>query len=514
MVNPTLPVEVPDDLALQDAGTLPWPTRRQLFAGLMCYFGLHVVIRTFLSSSVGLDESEQVLFAQRLSWGYGPQPPLYTWLQIGFFSLFGQSIFSLALLKNLLLFCTYCLTYTNARLVTRSHAAGIAAAVSLLFVPQVVWESQRDLTHSVLGATLSAAAFCCLLRALATRRTVWYLLLGLCAGLGLLSKFNSGLWMAAICLATLSIREHRPALLDKRILLTAGICLLVFLPHGTWMLTHKHLAFESASKLKLEAAGAWLKPASIGVRNLLVAVVSFLGPLLLMYTAVFFKAERRPVLPESETNYQKLLLRTFLFVALLTVTLVVAFRATGFRDRWLLPLLIAVPVLLIAMLRDRLDPLRLRRLVTAGGTVAAVVTLLIPGRILFGAKVHREEPLMRPYDALAAELRSAVPPSSFLVADTTLLAGNLRLALAPMTVVTPDQVDLFNCQELHCLLVWDTRRGDLPPQPLLDWAQAWTTMNLSQVPTQYVTARYKFHDSRQMRLGILILNQPPKRLAL
>jgi len=376
-----------------------------------------------------------------------------------------------------------------------------------VFIPQVAWESQRDLTHSVLGATLSAAAFCCLLRTVATRRTAWYLILGLCAGLGLLSKFNFGLWMAGLCLATLSVREHRPALLDKRILLTAGICLLVLLPYGTWLLTHKHLAFGSAFKLKLEASSGWLRPISIGMRNLLVAVAAFLGPLLLVYAVIFFRAAKRPISPEAETSYQRLLLRTFLFVALLTVTLVVGFRATGFRDRWLQPLLIAVPVLLIAMLRDRLDPLRLRRLLTAGGTVAAIVTLLIPGRILFGAKVHREEPLMRPYGALAAQLRSAVPPSSFLVADTILLAGNLRLALAPMTVVTPNQVDLFNCREPHCLMVWDARRRDLPPQPLLDWAQVWTT-NLSQGPIQYVTAKYKFHDSRQMRLGILILSQP------
>src|SRR5436309_7206529 len=219
---------LPDAAGSGEVGPPAWPTRRQLFAGLVCYFGLHIIIRTFLSSSVDLDESEQVLFAQRLSWGYGPQPPLYTWLQIGFFSLFQPSIFSLALLKNLLLFCTYCLTYTNGRLVGRSHAAGVAAAVSLLFIPQVVWESQRDLTHFVLSATLSAAIFCCFLRVLATRRTAWYLVLGLCAGLGLLSKFNFGLWIAALTLAACSVRELRSAVLDKRILLTATISVLAF----------------------------------------------------------------------------------------------------------------------------------------------------------------------------------------------------------------------------------------------------------------------------------------------
>ena len=489
----------------QEAGPLAWPSRRQLFVGLLCYFGIHVIIRTFLSSSVDLDESEQVLFAQRLRWGYGPQPPLYSWLQIGFFSLFGQLIFSLALLKNLLLVCTYCLTYTNARLVTRSHAAGVAAAVSLLFIPQVVWESQRDLTHSVLSATLSAAACYCLLRVLATRRAGWYLLLGICAGLGLLSKLNFGLWIGALILASFSVRELRPAVVDKRILLTAAMCVLAFLPYGIWMLTHDQLAFGGASKLKLQASGEWLKPAAVGIRNLLVAVASFAGPLVLAYVAIFFKAPKSPVSPGTETAYEKLILRALLFTALLTVSLVLGFRATGFRDRWLQPLLITTPVLLISMLRDRLDPLRLRRLMVAGGMVALAVTIMIPGRILFGAKVHREEPLMRPYAALAAQMRSAIPSSSFRVADTGLLAGNLRLALGQQTVVTPSEARLFNCREPHCLLVWDARGRDLPPQALLDWAQTWATTDLSQVPPRYFTATYKFHDPRQMRLGMLIV---------
>lgn len=140
---------------------------------LLAYFTLHVAIRTLISPTADGDEAEQVMLAQKALWGYGSQPPLYTWLQIIFFKAFGFSIFSLALLKNLLLAGTYLLTYSNAKMVTRSRACGLAAALSLLFIEQIAWESQRDLTHTVLGATLAAATLQVFLRLHESKRTVW-----------------------------------------------------------------------------------------------------------------------------------------------------------------------------------------------------------------------------------------------------------------------------------------------------------------------------------------------------
>ncbi len=489
----------------QDSGTEAWPTRCQLLAAFLCYFGLHIVIRTLLSSSVDLDESEQVLFGQRLSWGYGPDPPLYTWLQIGFFSVFGQWIFSLALLKNLLLFGAYVLTYWNARLITRSHFCGVAAAVSLLFVPQFAWESQRDLTHSVLSSTLAAATLFCFLRSHETKRLLWWVLLGVCAGLGVLSKFNFGFWILGLLVAACSLRDFRPAVLHKGMWLAAMICVLILLPTGLWSLAHPQLAFGAASKLKLAESAGWLKPVSIALRNVIVAIVSFVGPLTLVYLAVFFKAPRQQAVLQPGPVYEKLLLRALLIIVGVSVLLVLCFRATGFRERWFQPILMCTPVLLIALVRDRLDRVRLRRILALGLTVTLAVAVVIPGRILFGAKLHREEPLMRPYDALAAQLRYLVPEDSFVVADTVLLAGNLRLGLPKTTIVTPAQVGLFKCEEPHCLIVWDARRGELTPETLLNWAQTWSGSALSKAQPQYFEATYKFRDPRRMRLGMMVV---------
>ncbi|MCB1880348.1 MAG: hypothetical protein KDI54_09880, partial [Gammaproteobacteria bacterium] len=46
------------------------------------YFLLQWLLRINMGSGFELDESELLLFGQRLQLGYSASPPLYTWLQI------------------------------------------------------------------------------------------------------------------------------------------------------------------------------------------------------------------------------------------------------------------------------------------------------------------------------------------------------------------------------------------------------------------------------------------------
>src|SRR5215471_55032 len=131
------------------------PIPRQVLLVTLTYFAIQIVLRLLISNSADRDEADQLVQTQKLSWGYGPQPPLYTWIPLAFLKVFGLSLLPVLLLKNLLLFCTYLLTYLNAKFTTNRHDCGVAAAASLLFIPQIAWESQRDLNHSVLASTLA-----------------------------------------------------------------------------------------------------------------------------------------------------------------------------------------------------------------------------------------------------------------------------------------------------------------------------------------------------------------------
>src|SRR6266576_3897790 len=87
------------------AGLLP--TRNQFLFILFGYFAIQLLTRSLISETIGIDEADQVVLGQKWSWGYGPQPPLYTWLLRMFVAGFGPSVFSLTLLRELMLFGVY-----------------------------------------------------------------------------------------------------------------------------------------------------------------------------------------------------------------------------------------------------------------------------------------------------------------------------------------------------------------------------------------------------------------------
>lgn len=477
---------------------------------LLGYLTLHLAIRTLLSSSADGDEAEQVMLAQQALWGYGSQPPLYTWLQIAFFKTFGLSVFSLALLKNLLLAATYLVTYWTATLVTRSRPCGLAAALSLLFIEQIAYESHRDLTHTVLSATLAAATLLVFLRTHESRRLAWYITLGFCFGLGCLSKYNYLFWPLALLIAALSIPRLRPTVLDKRMLLALAICSLVFLPNGLWILHHRDLAFAFVPKLSFQPGGNALASYAVLLGKLITALAKFLGPLALVYWALFRTAPSRrgdaPALSDESTPrlYTLFLKRTFLVVGGLLVVLVLGFRIGGIRDRWLQPVLVFAPVLAIAVLRDRLDPLRLKRLAAVSGLVMLVVIVGLPGRILVAEKLHRNEFLTHPYRQIARQMAEAIPESSRVQTPSRLLAGNLRLHLPDRLFVSFDADSLFANNQEPCFVAWDTEGSDQLPYVVrlwLEWHRPGTGLPAGAI--RYFTAPYQYHQQRQMRVALV-----------
>ena len=518
-----------------------------LFIGLFCYFALQVLLRVLCSTSVDLDESEQVVLCQKFCWGYGSDPPLYTWIQMPFFWVFGQSVLGLSLLKNLLLFSTYALTYAATRLLTRNRMAAIAAMLSLLYLPGVAWESQRDLTHSIFAGALSLAMLCCVLQLLRQRRTAWYWWLGVSAGAGLLAKYNYAFWLLGLFLAALSLSEARSVLLDKRILLSLGTCLVIFLPNGLWMLNHRDLALLTASKFDVRQSFAWVRVTLLGTKNLLLAVVEFALPLLVIYWLLFRRAlasrvlenapggatgptghvglRRNPVgrVPprgilsafqqpasqsepsETDRNWLELIVRAWAVILGILFLLVLLAHSTGFKDRWFQPILTALPVVAAALVETRLTSKRLYWMCGISTAVMVAVAIALPGRLLVAERLHREEPLTRPYAQLAGQIAPLIPGNSLVICDTRLLAGNLRLGLPNALVLPPELSPLMKTRQAHCLLVWDATRDEAPPPALLAWRMQFAPQASGDIGPRFFSATYRFHKSKQYCLGLLQL---------
>ncbi len=477
------------------------------FLGLLaCWFGFQVVLRTAISPTANLDEAEQLMLTQEWTLGYGPQPPLYTWLQSAVFALTGVSIFSLALLKNALLFGTYSLTYFAARMATGRHQAGVAAALLLFFIPQIVWESQRDLTHSVLASTLAVATFLALLRAQRNRGLPAYLALGAVIGLGALAKYNFALWAAGLLVAALTMAEFRGAILNWRAIPALLLAAAIVAPHGAWAWKNRDQVTRTASKLQMHAndggnasapqtAASALRARARGLAKMLWAVVRFIAPAGIVL-AVFVWPARARLLNQRAVPASRLLARAFAVIGVLLLMGILATGATGFKDRWFQPILICSAVALSAWSFEVWDRRRMAWLLGMAAVVMFCVAVFLPGKVFLAERTKREERLNFPLAELGGQLATRIPPNTTLIADSAFLAGNLRLGMPEFKVCSTVWRMPAN---RPCCLVWDGRERVAPPPGLAAIAVA----GEPGVPVS-LEAPLRNQGSRRYRLGALL----------
>jgi hypothetical protein len=71
------------------------------------YLAGHFLLRLALSPTLGMDDAEQILFAQQFALGYRfRQPPLFTWLLLPLVEIFGPGLLAVSVLRYLLLALT------------------------------------------------------------------------------------------------------------------------------------------------------------------------------------------------------------------------------------------------------------------------------------------------------------------------------------------------------------------------------------------------------------------------
>jgi 4-amino-4-deoxy-L-arabinose transferase-like glycosyltransferase len=480
------------------------PTGNQFLALLAAYLGLQLAARTFISQATGIDEAHQLVIGQSLRWGYGPHPPLYTWLMIFFLKVFGSSTFSLNLLRQALLFGIYVLTYINTKWLTRSHGCGIIAAVALQFHPTIVWESQRELTNSIVASLMVLATFYSFLHLRPDRWTAW-LAFGVFAGLTVIAKYNAAIFSVALVLSAASFPEFRPLVLHRRMAVAGLLALAVIAPNLWWVATHRDLAFGLVYKFGIHESMTWFKAVELGLFNWVKNLAAHIAPVVLVFAAVFW----RPIFVERgvhlQTTFEKLLWRTFLLVSVVPVLAVLLLKVTDFQDRWLQPLYVALPILLVCAVRARLDQTRLTALLILGALATLVVGTSVSGRLYFTEQRGRRDVLNAPLRELAAALKTRAQQADFFVTDGYWLAGNLRLRFPDKHVFCPDLAPPDINAGRRCLVVWDSARKPEPPVALLDFAREFAAG--PRPPAVYVEERWKYHRAKMLRLGSWMLDR-------
>ncbi|MBB6486323.1 glycosyltransferase family 39 protein [Rhizobium lusitanum] len=447
---------------------------------LAAYFLAQTIIRIAISDSLRIDEAQQFVVSQWLAWGYDAQPPLYNWLQYGVFEIFGTSVASFVIVKNLMLFCVYIAYHKLLRLLVVDKRLAAIGVLSLFTMPQMFWQAQRDLTHTVL-TLLAVVLFIYFVVSTIRRPSIFsYAMIGLWAGLGMLTKYNFALVILSVLVATFCHPEGRKRLFDLRLLLTLSLAVLVVLPHAVWMISNLDLVLTSTVNTMAEqGAGGKLSDIAHGISDLIKTTVEIIVPTSVVFLLVFRQSFLRSLRARSE--WSDFIGRILTSTAVILLALIFIVTLTELRDRWLLPFLFLVPAYFCLKLdaAGRQSQTDIKKFLYIPIVMMVALPIVIAGDILLARFFHSYQHLNTPYGTFLDKVIAAEGKQpSAIVTTTWHKAGNIRVNMPDTSVVsTAYPASDLSRQALGkgpVLLVWNERNGSQSSMPdeLKQWLEA------------------------------------------
>ncbi|MCG3201968.1 MAG: Lipopolysaccharide core galacturonosyltransferase RgtA [Gammaproteobacteria bacterium] len=448
---------------------------RSFYVGLAIYVVGFFLLRTMLSSTIGVDDVEQMIYAQDWRWGYNPsQPPFYTWLVLVATRIMGGSALAPQLVRYGILFLTFVFMYACARRIIRDPDLQVLAAFAPVLIYFVGWGAHQGFTHSALVGATTTATLWAMFRVV--ERGTWgeYLVLGIAFGLGLQSKYNFGMLMAALLLAAGMDRAARSRVLAPRMLLPVTIGIAMLAPSIIWLLQGHDLRDVLGSYVTYKAGdvdggGSSRLPA---LWSILRSSVSFIASFLVAAVVLFPQALRR--LPGGgdarEPDCGRLLGRFLILIYGVFAIGALAGLLEHVKIRWMYPVLILFPLYYLYR-AERVgvtirQMARLRAVLLGFVGLTVVLWMLQPA---FNGLLCGRCRLLEPYPALAEAIAadSGFVQGTIIAADEH-IAGNFRARFPAARVVAlpyPFYVPSAS-RSGGCLVVWNARNGETIPARL------------------------------------------------
>ncbi|BCH65452.1 glycosyl transferase [Agrobacterium vitis] len=469
-----------------------------LFLLLGVYFIVQVLVRLALPASLELDEGQQLYYAQWLSIGYDSQPPFYNWIQYGVVELLGSNRLALALLKNLMLFASYALIALAAAQVLKSRDLIIIACLSLLTMPQISFEAQRDLTHTVALIFCTALLLFGILRTLKSPSLWSYALTGAAIGCGFISKYNFVLLVSAAFLAILAEPKFRRRLLDWHILLTAAVALAIVLPHALWFFQHMQEATRNTlGKMTDDNITSLPQQMFKGLTSLSTAVLASAAPTMALLLIPFARTLPFPHLPRpaasvlsASNEWTRLLGRMMLLVVAVLALMVIFGGVSAIKDRWLAPCFLMLPLYLCLKVEAAGlgEDGQLRRFLVVALTIMVLVPVILYGRVVGAGIIGHYQKQNVPYgQAVSTALASAPNRPVLVLTSDQQMAGNIRLHAPDIAVTVPPTSGVpvparFDAQH-PLLVIWRNFGRPNPdmPKAMKDWIATYPGLQAQSV---------------------------------
>ncbi len=469
---------------------------------VLLYFAFQVFFLTSISNGAGVDDAEQLAYVGALQWGYGgSQPPLYTWINSVAGDVLGISMFTVFLVKFGMLASLFISVYAGARLLGLSKAVAAAGMVGVFLLPQIAWESQRTLTHSVGATTGCAWAFLAFAWHMKSRSWLSAALLGLGIAAGLLGKFNAGFFLIGLILAGFSIPAYRAVLLSPKSILTLVVFWGAITPTGLWALSHMDSLLARTRKFEFNQS-QFLISRLHGEWKLFLNGILFSGVALVFFAIAWWRSRAQQVAPKAGwTDGETFVGRIIMFALVCVFIGVLISGAAEVKDRWLQPVLFLSPLYLALLLgRYIASDLPLKRFAIVGALCGLAVIPVLAFNILHARDGGVPSIGQLDYAKLFAATR-ADGNYRTVVSDGPQLPGNLRLFDGTVSPVHWEMPNAAARIQFPALFVWFGEGMNPVVQGLMQSA------GITNPPTdiKQVTLSYKYYPDQTKIVSYVIV---------
>jgi 4-amino-4-deoxy-L-arabinose transferase-like glycosyltransferase len=397
------------------------------------------------------------------------------------FKALGTGLLALTLLKYVIIALTFWFTYLVSGQLFQHVQTRYFATFAYLLMPSFAWHMHQGFTHTILlgfGIILSLHALLSLKNNPSLNN---YLYVGLAFGIGLMGKYSFLLFMIPMLVAALTIDSFKKILVDKKILFTIGVFLLIIGPHVYWLSQHYQEIFLSIDqKLQVNNNNLLIdRIKSVGTFSS--AAIAFVIPFALVFIVnswrQLFNTDKR-----IERRDIFILLNRFYLVIIASVIILALFVSMPhFKVRWFHPLMMIFPLWLLSR-TERKDLWSKSIMHWFYGIVIIFTILVISIRLLqvtVGPDLERYSRLNRPMVETLNKLPDHLMQNSIIKTQDEFLGAHLLSVYHDNNIIINNvhyQNNIKN-DDSKCLLLWDNNEAFSKPSVETSSLSTWVADN-------------------------------------
>lgn len=286
------------------------------------------------------DEAQYWYWSQSFSWGYFSKPPMVAWLISLTTSICGDGEPCVRLSSPILHGITSVVIYFTAYELYKDKKTAVYSSIAYLTLPAVSVSSALISTDAPLLMFWAFSMFF-FVKAIKKDEYKWWILAGISAGFGMMSKYNMLMFLLSAMLYMSISGSNKKYLLSKGFWFACIVAGLIFLPNLMWNFDNSMVSFLH-TKENASGSGIALYPEKM--LEFIAAQFAVFGPIffgsLLLIIYKFCKDRRIP-----EAN--KLLLCFIFPLLLVIITVSLLSRA---HANWAAPVYVPATILVVAWL--------------------------------------------------------------------------------------------------------------------------------------------------------------------